>query len=354
VLINENYDKETTELVKDYYTPLLQAKGGPLASGEAPRVAIINSGTPTYANLAVKATTELKKLLPAKNVEKFSYGTDDEPAGTPAAYADVVAKVLAFKPHVIIVMADEEIGPATDDDGNPTSDGVDVPIEKQWADKVPDQPPPQWLSILGSVGQLPKDMGTLDPGPQFDWASRTLFIQQHYDFNGELFTSYFEELKSLVPADDPDGVLATELTSPYNEFLREGAYLTAYSYALLAAKGEEVTGPNLAAAARSFGKISDSTPSFTIGKDGIFGALNYVESKKKPFDLQNFQGWVGFDDHGFAKYTFADDVACVTPDTDEDGKPKLGALKPTGGIFEVTGSLTGEVKLDGCATALSK
>jgi hypothetical protein len=356
VLINENYDKETTELVKNYYTPLLQATGGPLEGGSQPRVAIINSGTPTYRSLADKTVTALSALVGKdakghENAQKFSYGTDDNPTGDPSAYTDVVNRVLAFKPHVIIVMADEEIGPAVDKDtGEVTSDGVDAPIEKQWAAKVPGQPPPQWLSILGSVGQLPQDMATLAPAAQTDWASRTLFIQQHYDFNGDFFKSYFEQLKALV-GDDPNGVLDVEQTSPFNEFLREGAYLTAYSYALLTAQGEPVTGANLAKAARSFGKTTAETPSFPIGRDGIFQSLQSIAKTKKPFDLQNFQGWNGFDENGFAKYTFADDVACVTPgDPDMDGKPTLGALKPTGGIFETTGDLNGTILLDGCVS----
>jgi hypothetical protein len=354
VLINENYDKETTELVKNYFTPNLQAAGGPLKDGELPRVAIINSGTPTYRNLADKTVTALKTLLGQDadgndRAQKFSYGNDDSPSGDPSAYAAVAADVLAFKPHVIIVMADEEIGPAMDDMGMVTSEGVDVPIETGWATKVPDQPPPQWLSILGSVGQLPQDMATLDQAPQVDWASRTLFIQQHYDFKGDFFTSYFEQLKDLV-ADDPNGVLDVEQSSPFNEFLREGAYLTAYSYALLAAQGKPVNGVNLAAAARSFGKLSADTPSYPIGRDGIFPALQSIAGSKKAFDLQNFQGWVGFDKNGFAKYDFADDVACLTPDVDDMGMPTLGALQPTGGIFENTGNLSGDISLTGCVS----
>jgi len=349
VLINENYDKETTELVKNYFTPKLQAAGGPLMKDEQPRVAIINSGTATYANLATKAIAALGALVGSDNVQAFTYGTADDPTGTPGAYAEVVSNVLAFKPHVIIVMTDEEIGPAMDDMGMVTSEGVDVPIEKQWAAKVPDQPPPQWLSILGSVGQLPKDMATLDQAPQVDWASRTLFIQQHYDFKGEPFQSYFAQLKALV-GDDPIGVLDVEQTSPFNEFLREGAYLTAYSYALLTAQGKPITGLNLATAARSFGKVSNDTPSYPIGPDGIFPALRSVDTRKKGFDLQTFQGWVGFDENGFAKYTFADDVACLTPDMDMDGNPTLGALQPTGGIFDAAASLKGTILLDGCVS----
>jgi len=356
VLINENYDKETTELVKNYFTPKLQMTDGPLKAGEQPRVAIIYSGTPTYKNLADKTTTALKAVVGkakdgSENAQKFTYGTDDNPTGDAGAYLSVVNDVLAFKPHVIIVMADDEIGPAMDEMDMVTSDGVDVPIEQGWDAKVPGQPHPQWLSILGSVGQLPQDMATLDQDPQVDWASRTLFIQQHYDFNGDFFKSYFEQLTDLVK-DDPnkDDILNIERTSPFNEFLREGAYLTAYSYALLTAQGKPVTGLNLATAARSFGKLNEDTPSYPIGRDGIFPALQSIQKTKKPFDLQNFQGWVGFDENGFAKYTFADDVACLTPDMDDMGMPTLGALQPTGGIFDTTANLNGTISLDGCVS----
>ncbi|HET9929730.1 MAG TPA: hypothetical protein VFQ35_03545, partial [Polyangiaceae bacterium] len=54
VLINENYDKETVELVQDYYVPLLRKSGGPLTAQQSPRVAVIHSSTPTYANTASK------------------------------------------------------------------------------------------------------------------------------------------------------------------------------------------------------------------------------------------------------------------------------------------------------------
>jgi len=348
VLINENYDKEATELVDNYYVPLLRADGGPLAEGEFPRVAILHSGTPTYTSLAGKMETELSAVLPKGNLESFGYGNATDTAGTPAQHASIVSQVLDFKPHVIIVMGDDEIGPAFDDDGKRTAAGIDVPIENGWADAAGDQPKPQWLSILGSVGQLPKDMGTLDSAEQIDWASRSLFIQQHYDFNGPAFTSYFRQLKDLVD-DDPNGVLDVEKSSPYNEFLREGGYLTAYSIALLAAQGKPITGVNLATAARSFGKISDSTPSYEIGTDDIFPALQSLAARRAPFDLQNFQGWVGFDENGFAKYTFADDVACLTATAPEDGDQVVDTLQPTGGIFETSGKLTNEVKLSGCA-----
>jgi hypothetical protein len=349
VLINENYDIEATELVDKYYVPLLRAEGGPLAADEAPRVAILHSGTPTYTSLAGKMQTELSAVLPEDNLESFGYGNADEPAGTPAQHANVVSQILKFKPHVIIVMGDDEIGPAFDDAGEQTAAGIDVPIEKGWEAAAGEQPKPQWLSILGSVGQLPKDMGTLDSAEQIDWASRSLFIQQHYDFNGEAFTSYFTQLEDLV-GDDPNGVLDVEKSSPYNEFLREGGYLTAYSIALLAAQGKPVTGVNLAAAARSFGKIDEDTPDYAIGKDNIFPALQSLAARKAPFNLENFQGWIGFDENGFAKYTFADDVACLTAGADpESGDPVVDTLQPTGGIFETSGTLTNEVKLSGCA-----
>jgi hypothetical protein len=347
VLINENYDKEATELVDKYYVPLLRAEGGPLAADEFPRVAILHSGTPTYDSLAGKMETELSAVLPNGNLERFGYGNSEEHAGTPAQHAAIVSQILDFKPHVIIVMGDDEIGPSVD----AGTAGIDVPIENGWADAAGDQPKPQWLSILGSVGQLPKDMGTLPSAEQIDWASRALFIQQHYDFHGKPFTSYFEQLKGLIGDEDPNGVLDVEVSSPYNEFLREGAYLTAYSIALLTAQGKPITGVNLAAAARSFGKIDESTPVYAIGRDTIFPALQSIARTKEPFHLETFQGWTGFDENGFAEYTFADDVACLTAVTDpETGDAKVDALKPTGGIFEVSGALAGEVKLsDGCA-----
>lgn len=342
VLINEHYDIEAAQLVDTYYTPLLREDGGPLAADELPRIAVVHSSTPTYENLSRKMQAELEKVTSEDHVRLIGYGSEDEPSGNPAAYAGVVSDVLEFKPHVIIIMGDDEIGPAVDDAGEVTSAGIDVPIEERWAAEVPDQPPPQWLGILGTVGQLPKDMATLEPGPRFDWASRSLFIQQHYDFEGDLFTEYFRQLEMLVGPDDPAGVLDVEKTSPYNEFMREGAYLTAYAVALLAAQGKEVTGPNVAAAAKSFGK--DSSASFTVGPDDIFNALESIASSKKPFFLENFQGWVGFDDNGFAQYEFADDVACLTA---KDGE--LDALQPTGGIFDTSGGLTGTVSLNGCA-----
>jgi hypothetical protein len=353
VLINEHYDIEVAQLVDAYYTPLLRADGGPLLAGEVPRIAVVHSSTPTYENLSRKMEVELEKVAP-DNVKLIGYGSADEPSGNPAAYAGVVAEVLEFKPHVIVIMGDDEIGPEIDDAGEVVSEGIDVPIEQGWAEAAPDQPPPQWLGILGTVGQLPKDMGTLEPEARLDWASRTLFIQQHYDFNGELFTSYFSELEQLVQDTDPTdeaGVLGVEQSSPYNEFMREGAYLTAYAIALLGARGDELTGPNVAAAARSFGKKdSNGRPNageFTIGEDDIFKAFQAIESTKEPFFLENFQGWVGFDENGFAQYEFADDVACLTPD--EEDPTNLGALQPTGGIFDIEGALTGTVSLTGCA-----
>ena len=344
VLINENYDKEAFELVKGYYVPLLQAPGGPLAGATLPRVAVLHSSTPTYANTARKIVSELEGANITSQVQDFGYGTADEPQGTEGQHASVVSDVLAFKPHVIIVLGDDEIGPAFDEMDVMTAAGIDVPIENGWTDAAGSQPRPQWLGILGAVGQLSKDIGTLDSAAQIEWGSRALFIQQHYDFKGELFTSYYNQLKQLVPADDPAGVLSPELSSPYNEFLREGAYLTAYSIALLAAQGEPVTGPNLAAAARSFGAANSAK--FEIGPDKIFPALQSIASTKHPFNLLTFQGWTGFDENGFATYDFADDVACLTPDVDAmSGMPIVGSLEPTGGIFDGTGALTGTVTL---------
>jgi hypothetical protein len=345
VLINENYDKETVELVTNYYVPLLRSPGGSLTAKELPRVAIIHSSTPTYANTSVKVISALEAAKTTSMVRDFGYGDSDNPSGTPAAYASVVAQVLAFKPHVIVVLGDDEIGP----DEETGSDGIDVPIEAGWAAAAGTQPPPQWLGILGSVGQLPKDMRSLsDPAAQTDWGSRSLFIQQHYDFNGRLFTSYINQLKQIIGKDDPNDVLATEATSPYNEFLREGAYLTAYSMALVAAQGKPLTGPNVAAAARSFG--SKNAAKFTVGPDEIFPALQSIAATRQPFWLDNFQGWDGFDENGFATYPFADDVACLTPDVDAMGSPTVGALQPTGGIFEATGALSGAVSLTGCVS----
>jgi hypothetical protein len=343
---------------------LLRKTGGPLTATQLPRVAVIHSATFTYSNTSGKIVHALQTTFgPANeaNVKEFAYGDADEPSGNPGAYASVVADVLAFKPHVIIVLGDDEIGPAFDDADVMTSAGIDVPIETRWATEVPDQPPPQWLGILGSVGQLPKDMRTLsDPAAQLDWGSRSLFIQQHYDFNGKQFTDYISQLKQIVGNDDPNDVVATEGTSPYNEFLREGAYLTAYSAALLAAQGKAFTGPNIAAAARSFG-IQNMPRAFTVGAEELFPALQSIQSTKLPFDLQNFQGWTGFDEHGFAQYPTTDDVACVTPDMDPDlGTPTVGALQPTGGLFDGVGVLSSTnagwmagddpVSLTGCAS----
>lgn len=352
VLINEHYDIEVAQLVESYYTPLLREGGGPLMTNELPRIAVVHSSTPTYQNLSLKMQAELENVTTRDHVRAIGYGSADEPRGNPAAYAGVVSDVLEFKPHVIIIMGDDEIGPVTDQaTGEVTSMGIDLPIEERWAAEVPDQPPPQWLGILGTVGQLPKDMGLLEPAKMLDWASRSLFIQQHYDFEGRLFTEYFRELEKLVEETTPgdaNGVLGVERTSPYNEFMREGAYLTAYAIALVAAQGKEVTGPNLAKAARSFGK--DKPTQFTLGVADLFRALESIETTKDAFFLENFQGWVGFDDNGFAQYEFADDVACLQPgEPDEMDMPTLGALKPTDGIFEVTGALTGTVSLMGCA-----
>jgi len=346
VLINENYDKETVELVTSHYVPYLRSTGAALGPKELPRVAVIHSSTPTYANTASKVIAALEEAKNTSKVMGFGYGDSDNPSGTPAAYASVVSSVLAFKPHLIVMLGGEEIGP----DEETNSDGIDVPIEAGWAAAAGGQPPPQWLGILGSVGQLPKDMRTLsDPAAQTDWGSRSLFIQQHYDFNGPLFTSYINQLKQLIGADDPNDVVATEQTSPYNEFLREGAYLTAYSIALVAAQGKPFTGANVAAAARTFG--SKNSAKFTVGLDQIFPALKSVADTKQPFFLENFQGWDGFDENGFATYPFADDVACLTPDMDDMGSPTVGELQPTGGIFETaSGALTGTVSLTGCVS----
>ncbi len=349
VLINENYHKETTELVKTHYLPLLRQPGGPLMPTELPRVAVISSFTPTAQTTAASIVTTLGASGTASNPQSFLYGNDDEPSGNPAAYASVVAKVLEYKPHVIIILGDDEIGPAADDTGNLISEGIDVPIEAQGATAVPGQPKPQWLGILGSVGQLPKDIRTLpDAASQLDWGSRSLYIQQHYDFEGAYFQNYIQQLMNIV-GEDPNDVIATEGTSPYNEFMREGAYLTAYSIALLAAQGLELTGTNLAKAAHSFG--SQYPGKFTVGRADIFPALTAIASTKRPFLLENFQGWIGFDDGGFAKYEFADDVACLKPDTDPmTNMPTVGDLTATGGIFETTGTLTGTVSLSTCVT----
>jgi hypothetical protein len=364
VLINENYDKETSEVVTQHYVPLLRKSGGPLTATQLPRVAVIHSATYTYSHSSSGIVSHLQATFGPghqANVKEFPYGDANEPSGNPGAYAGVVADVLDFKPHIIIVLGDDEIGPAVDPMTQMvTSDGIDVPIETKWATAVPGQPPPLWLGILGAVGQLPKDIRTLkDPAAQVDWGSRSLFIQQHYDFNGKQFTNYINQLKQIVGSDDPNDIIATEGTSPYNEFLREGAYLTAYSVALLAAQGKEVSGENLAAAARSFG--SQNMPrNFTVGPEDLFPSLQSIQSSKLPFDLQNFQGWIGFDENGFAKYPTTDDVACVTPAVDPDlGTATVGSLQPTGGIFDGEGALsssdtgwmTGDdpVSLTGCA-----
>jgi hypothetical protein len=349
VLINENYPKETVELIKDYYVPLLRQAGGPLASKELPRVALIHSSTPTYKSTSTKMLLALNAANTTSEVVEFGYGDADNPSGTPAQYKSTVKDVLEFKPHVIVVLGDAEIGPAFDEDTKMlVSDGIDVPIEEGWVAAAGDQPRPQWLGILGSVGQLPEDIrGQEDPAARLDWGSRALFIQQHYDFKGPLFTDYIAQLHALLNGNDPDGIEALEGTSPFNEFLREGAYLTAYSISLLAAQGKPFTGPNVAAAARSFG--SANAAKFTVGVDDIYPALQSIATTKKPFWLDSFQGWTGFDENGFATYAFADDVACVTPDLGEDGMPTIGALQPTGGIFESSGALTGTVSLTGCA-----
>ena len=344
VLINENYDIETVELVREYYVPLLRGAAAALGPKELPRVAVIHSSTPTYANTAIKIVSAFEAAKVTSDVRDFGYGDSENPTGTPGAYASVVSKVLDFKPHVIVVLGDKEIGPSDDKD-NP-SEGIDIPIEKGWAAAAGTQPHPQWLGILGSVGQLPDDMRKLDQAAQLDWGSRTLFIQQHYDFQGELFTSYIGQLKQLI-GEDPYGVLDVELSSPYNEFLREGAYLTVYSIALLAAQGKPFNGETVAAAARTFG---DHNPvHFPIGRENIYPALQSIATTAQPIGIETFQQWTGFDANGFATYTFADDVACLTPDTDpETGDPVVGALQPTGGVFEVSGALTNQVLLDGC------
>jgi hypothetical protein len=185
-----------------------------------------------------------------------------------------------------------------------------------------------------------------DSAARVDWGSRSLFIQQHYDFHGELFTDYLAQLKQLVGNDDPNGVVATEQTSPHNEFLREGAYLTAYSIALLAAQGKPFTGPNVAVAARSFGAHNASA--FSVGPEQINPALESIASSEQPLFLKNFQGWDGFDSNGFAEYPVADEVACLTPDVDAGGSPTVGALEATGGIFVASGALQGNVSLTGC------
>lgn len=340
VLINENYAQETVELVANYYTPLLQQKGGPLATGDKPRVAVIHSGTPTAANTGNKIVTELESsgTVDPGDALELGYGTADDPAGNPAVYASIVSQVIKFKPHAIIILGDEEIA------------GIDGAIEERWASEITNQPAPQWLGILGSVGQLSEDIKATPLPARLDWGSRALFIQQHYDFNSSDFKKYINQLKQVVGQEDPDGIVSLEYTSPFNEFLREGGYLTAYSIALLAAQGEPVTGPNVAQAARSFGDANSA--SFTVGPDDVFPALQSLASTKMPFLLNNFQGWVGFDENGFARYNFADDVACLTPATSEDDPPEatVGALQATGGIFETSGKLTGTVSLTGCVS----
>jgi len=291
VLINENYDKETVELVGNYYAPLLQKKGGPLASGGKPRVAVIHSGAPTTSNTGNKIVTELESsgTTDPNGALELGYGNSDDPAGDPSTYANIVSQVIKFKPHVIIILGDEEIK------------GIDGAIEQRWAAEITNQPAPQWLGILGSVGQLAADIQAADLPGRLDWGSRTLLIQQHYDFNSTAFKRYINQLKQVVGPVDKDGIVDLEYTSPFNEFLREGGYLTAYSIALVAAQGKPLTGPNVAAAARSFGDNYVSNGEFTVGQDDISPALQSIAMTKEPFQLDNFQGWIGFDEHGFER-----------------------------------------------------
>ena len=347
VLINENYPKETRELLENYYLDHLRTTGH-LGADETPRVAVIHSSTATYSSLSVSMLTELRASSAIGNrddVRDFGYGDTDNPSGSPAEYPGVVRDVLEFKPHLIVILGDEEIGPSEET----MSDGIDVPIEAGWGDAAGDQPRPLWLGILGTVGQIPKDMRTLDTAAQLEWGSRTLFIQQHYDFEGDFFTDYYTQLEQLLNGNDPNDVLGTEKSSPYNEFLREGAYLTAYSIALVAANGLPMTGPNVAAAARGFGR--DKTTHFPIGPNDIFRALQHIRDTGESFILDQFQGWTHFDENGFAQYPFADDVACLTAEEDPDTMmTAVGALQPTGGIFDHDGVLTGVVLPDGCVT----
>ncbi|HEX4447554.1 MAG TPA: hypothetical protein VH044_12485 [Polyangiaceae bacterium] len=333
VLINENYDKESAAIVKNYYTPTLQT-AGTVPANTPPRVAVLHSSTPTYANTSTKIVTALQSAQTPSTVVDFGYGDSANPTGTDAEYLAVVANVLAFKPNVVIVLGDNEIA------------SVDLPIEAQWATAVPDQPPPQWLALLGAVGELPIDMGTLDPATQLNWAGRSLFVQQHYDFNGSQFTSYLAQLEQLFPT-DPDGIWEAEQSSPYNEFLREGAYVTAYGIALLAGENKPLTGANIAAAARTFGM--QNPMAVTVGPSGIFPGLQ-TTATGKPLNLLNFQGWTGFNASGFANYALADDVDCLAPGTPtDDGGLSLGALAPTGAQFDATGTFLNSISLTSCA-----
>jgi hypothetical protein len=334
VLINENYDKETTAIVENYYVSALRA-ASTLGPTDLPRVAVLHSSTPTYANTSGEIETALNAAMTASMVQDFAYGDSSNPTGTPAEYLTVIANVLAFKPNVIIVLGDNEIA------------SVDLPIEAQWAGAAGGQPPPQWLALLGAVGELPIDMATLDPASQVNWASRSLFVQQHYDFGGKLFTDYLAQFEQLFPG-DPDGLYEAEQSSPYNEFLREGGYLTAYSIALLAGQNKPFTGANIAAVARTFG-IQNST-SVTVGPTDIFPGLQAVATGK-PVNLVNFQGWTGFDSNGFAQYPVSDDVDCLAPAAAPvaDGGSALGALTPTGAEFTSTGMFLNTISLANCA-----
>jgi hypothetical protein len=332
VLINENYDKESLALVQNYYVSALRA-ATTLGATELPRIAVVHSSTPTYANTSSKIVSALQASGVASMVQDFGYGDSTNPTGTNAEYLSVVSNVLAFKPHIIIALGDNELA------------SVDLPIESQWAAAAGGQGSPQWLALLGAVGELPIDMATLSSSDALNWAGRSLFIQQHYDFGSKLFTDYLAQFEQLFPG-DPDGLYESEQVSPYNEFEREGAYLTAYSISMLAAQGKPLTGPNVAAAARTFGTANPVN--VTVGPTDIFPGLQAVATGK-PVNLVNFQGWTGFDSNGFATYALADDVDCLTPVTGGDAGTTLGALQPTGGEFDNTGTLLNTVVVTTCA-----
>jgi hypothetical protein len=331
-LIDENYDKESMGVVKNYYVPALRS-AGTLSATELPRVAVVHSSTPTYANTSAKVVTAIQGANTASMVQDFGYGESDNPTGTPAEYASVVSKVLAFKPHVIIMLGDNEIS------------SVDVPIEMGWAAAAAGQPAPQWLGLLGAVAELPIDIASESSSAALEWAGRSLFIQQHFDFKGKLFTDYFAQLKQLFPG-DPEGIYEAEQTDPYNEFLREATYLTSYSIALLAGQGKPVNGTNVAEAARTFGAKNQTT--ITIGKDNIFPGLQ-AAATGNPFNLLTFQGWTGFDANGFATYALTDDVYCLSSATGDDGGTTLGGLQPTGAEYDNMATFLNSVSLTGCA-----
>lgn len=232
------------------------------------KVAILNKGD-SYGSGLGKALEKLlvingKPALGPTNQSAYlrlDYGNPDDPKTDALSYADKVQKLLAFRPHVALILG--------------TNEGVtDVfgPIVDGWGPL----PPPRFLfSDGGLVNDLWAKVGSND-------VLRRRVLGTVPGTNHQLFLTFKQAYKTKFS----DG------TSPA-VFGAAGAYDAAYllAYASVANGAQPITGASLAKAFRK--EVPPGAPT-EVGVDSINAAFKVLEAGKN-IDFDGASGPLNFD-----------------------------------------------------------